>query len=99
MRLIRRAGQMILNGFTLPVNPWGNLAPDGQLFVEMCAKDEKFCLSVTNRTAGNEYACLHFWPEDFVHEQKQWKREGSNVSCAFNRLLLQKLREKYQIKL
>ncbi|CAF0762674.1 unnamed protein product [Adineta ricciae] len=99
LRLIRRAGQMILNGFTLPVNPWGNLAPDGQLFVEMCTRDQKFCSSVTNRTADNEDACFDFWPEDFVHEQKQWKREGSNVSCAFNRLLLQQLREKYQIEL
>ncbi|UJR20282.1 hypothetical protein I4U23_023413 [Adineta vaga] len=103
MKLIRQAGQMILDGFSLPVNPRENLAPDGQLFVEMCEKDPKFCSSVTIRTINKQYACLDFWTEDFIHENKQWRvggymRQNNNVSCYFNRLLLHELRDKYNIK-
>ncbi|CAF3271884.1 unnamed protein product, partial [Rotaria sp. Silwood2] len=38
IKLIRQASQLILEGFSLPVNARDNLAPDGQLFVEMCEK-------------------------------------------------------------
>ncbi|CAF4327449.1 unnamed protein product, partial [Rotaria sordida] len=40
IKLIRQASKLILEGFSLPVNAHDNLAPDGQLFVEMCEKDK-----------------------------------------------------------
>jgi hypothetical protein len=103
MKLIRQAGQLILQGFSLPVNPRENLAADGQLFVEMCEKDKEFCSSVTIRSAGRNLACIDFWPEEFLHEYYQWKlggytRSHRTVSCSFNRTLLHQLRDKYGIK-
>ncbi|CAF1016301.1 unnamed protein product [Adineta steineri] len=103
IKLIRQAGQLILQGFSLPVNPRENLALDGQLFVEMCEKDKKFCSLVTDRSPNNTFACVDFWPEDFVHEHNQWKkggyiRNGRRVTCPFNRSLFYELREKYGIK-
>ncbi|CAF1221638.1 unnamed protein product [Adineta ricciae] len=103
VKLIRQAGKIILQGFSLPVNPRENLAPDGQLFVEMCGKDTKFCDSVTIRTANQLYVCIDLWIEDLVHEERQWKEggyldNGRNLSCPFNRTLLRGLRKKYGIK-
>ncbi|CAF3668462.1 unnamed protein product [Rotaria sp. Silwood1] len=103
MKLIRQASQLILEGFSLPVNPRNNLAADGQLFVEMCEKDKEFCSLVTIRIPKTDFACLDFWTEDFVHEYRQWQLEGftndgRNISCPFNRSLLHELREKYEIQ-
>ncbi|UJR32468.1 hypothetical protein I4U23_019930 [Adineta vaga] len=103
VKLIRQAGELILQGFKLPVNSRENLAPDGQLFVEMCERDQKFCELVTTRTSDREYMCLELWVEDFVHEDHQWKDggyndNGRNISCPFNRPLLHELRKKYGIK-
>jgi hypothetical protein len=103
IKLIRQAGQIILEGFSLPVNPRDNLAPDGQLFVEMCEKDKEFCSLVTTRSPYTEFHCLQFWSEDFVHESRQWKLggfndTGRNISCPFNRSLLHELRKKYGIE-
>ncbi|CAF3644292.1 unnamed protein product [Adineta steineri] len=103
IKLIRQAGQHILQGFSLPVQPRENLAVDGQLFVEMCEKDKEFCTSVTTRSPHRKFICLEFWVEDFVHEHNQWKDggyidNGQNISCSFNRSLLRQLREKYGIK-
>ena len=98
VRLIRQAGQMILEGFDLPVNPLENLALDGQLFVEMCARDREFCSLVTERSPYSPFNCLEIWIEEFVHEDKQWKVgsfiEGTkNVSCPSNHTLLRELRQ------
>lgn len=103
IKLIRQASQLILQGFPLPVNPRDNLAPDGQLFVEMCEKDKEFCSLVTTRTNDRTFACLDLWIEDFVHENRQWKLggfidNGQNISCPFNHTLLHQLRDKYGIK-
>ncbi|CAF0863716.1 unnamed protein product [Adineta ricciae] len=102
VQLIRQAGEQIIQGFQLPVNPRENLAPDGQLFVEMCEKDPAFCDSVTTRLPDRKFMCLEFWVEDFVHEYNQWKEggfvdNGHNISCSFNRTLLRELRKKYGI--
>ncbi|CAF0801807.1 unnamed protein product [Adineta steineri] len=103
IKLVRQAGQLILQGFSLPVQPRENLAADGQLFVEMCEKDKEFCASVTTRSPHKRFICLEFWVEDFVHEYNQWKEggyidNGHNDGCSFNRSLLRQLREKYGIK-
>jgi hypothetical protein len=103
IQLIRHAAKMILDGFDLPVNPQENLAVDGKLFVEMCQKDEEFCSLVTKRLPNKEFSCLDFWSEDFIHEYGPWKLGGfihgeRNISCPFNRTLLQQLRNKYGIK-
>jgi hypothetical protein len=103
VKLIRQAAQMILQGFTLPVNPRDNLAADGQLFVEMCEKDKEFCSSVTIRSPDKNFNCLEIWIEDFVREHRQWKvggfiDNGRNISCPFNHSLLHELRIKYGIK-
>ncbi len=103
VKLIRQAAQLILQGFSLPVNPRDNLAADGQLFVEMCEKDKEFCSLVTTRLPDRNFACLDLWVEDFVHENRQWKiggyfDNGKNISCSFNHSLLHQLREKYGIK-
>jgi len=102
IKLIRQAGQLILQGFSLPVNPLENLAADGQLFVEMCEKDKEFCASVTTRSSHKQFTCLELWVEDFVHEHRQWKLGGFNdsgrmISCPFNHSLLHELRNKYGI--
>ncbi|CAF1112880.1 unnamed protein product [Rotaria sp. Silwood1] len=102
VKLIRQASQLILEGFSLPVNPRDNLAPDGQLFVEMCEKDKEFCSIVTTRTSGKYYPCIDMWVEDFVHEHRQWQVEdfinnGRNISCPYNHSLLHELRKKYGI--
>jgi hypothetical protein len=101
--LIRQAANFILKGFSLPVNPQENLAPDGKLFTEMCQKDKEFCSLVTIRSSLTNLFCLDFWVEDFVHEDQQWKlggfiHNGKNISCHFNRTLLHQLRIKYQIQ-
>ncbi|CAF2634620.1 unnamed protein product [Rotaria sp. Silwood2] len=86
------------------INARDNLAPDGQLFVEMCEKDKEFCSSVTTRTTDRNFNCLDLWVEDFVHEHRQWQLggfvdNGRNINCPFNRSLLHELREKYGIQL
>ncbi|CAF2742892.1 unnamed protein product [Rotaria sp. Silwood2] len=103
IKLIREASQLILQGFSLPVNARDNLAPDGQLFVDMCAKDEEFCSLVTTRKADRDFSCLDLWIEDFVHEHRQWQLggfvdHGRNISCPFNHSLLHELRKKYEIQ-
>ena len=102
VQLIRDAAQLILQGFSLPVDPPDNLAADGQLFIEMCAKDPQFCSMVTHRSLQTNSLCLDLWVEDFVHEYEQWSVNGSKtdhgvVTCPFNRTLLHQLREKYRI--
>ncbi len=103
IKLIWQAGQLIMQGFSIPVNPLENLAADGQLFVEMCEKDKEFCDSVTIRSPNSNHNCVSFWVEDIVHEYRQWKlgglyENGQNVSCPFNHTLLHELRIKYGIK-
>ena len=103
IKLIRQAAQLIQQDFSLPVNPRENLAADGQLFVEMCEKDEKFCTYVTTRSPDRVWDCLDLWIEDFVHEHRQWSTEGymannRSISCPFDHLLLKQLRQKYGIK-
>ncbi|CAF1058820.1 unnamed protein product [Adineta steineri] len=99
IKLIRQAGQLILQGFSLPVNPRENLGIDGQLFVEMCEKDKKFCSLVTERLPHTPFRCLDTWAEDVVHEYLGWQVGGfDNITCPMNRSLLYELREKYGIK-
>ncbi|CAF1542887.1 unnamed protein product [Adineta steineri] len=103
IKLIRQAGQLILQGFSLPVEPRENLAPDGQLFVEMCEKDKKFCSFVTTRSPDKQFKCLEIWAEDLVQEYNQWNDKGfivngKNIRCPFNHSLLRDLRKKYDIK-
>ncbi|CAF4490791.1 unnamed protein product [Rotaria sp. Silwood2] len=102
IKLIRQASRLILQGFSLPVNAYDNLASDGKLFVEMCEKDKEFCSLVTKRIPETGFGCLDFWTEDFVHEYRQWQLggfldNGRNISCPFNRSLLHDLRKKYGI--
>jgi len=103
IQLIRHAGQIILEGFSLPINPRENLASDGQLFVEMCEKDKNFCSLVTRRSPNINFNCLDIWIEDFVHEHRQWNLKGfidmgKRIRCPFNHTLLHQLRNKYGIK-
>ena len=103
IKLIRQASQLILEGFSLPVNPQENLAADGRIFVEMCERDKIFCSSVTVRSSNNTFACLDMWVEDLVHENRQWSLNGfvdsgRNITCPFNHTLLHELRLKYGIK-
>jgi hypothetical protein len=103
IKLIRQAAQLILQGFSLPVNPRENLAADGKLFVEMCEKDKQFCSLVTTRASATKFECLNFWIEELVHEYRHWKMGGiidnnKNISCYYNHTLLHELREKYGIQ-
>jgi hypothetical protein len=103
IKLIREAAQLITNGFSIPVNPKDNLAADGQLFIEMCKLDTNFCKTVTERWKDNHIWCIDTWPEDIVHENGTWSIEGirtddgKNVTCSFNRTLMHRLRQKYNI--
>ncbi|UJR20072.1 hypothetical protein I4U23_023204 [Adineta vaga] len=102
VRLVRQAGQLILQGFRIPVNPYENLAKDGQLFIEMCEKDKEFCSSVTIRSERTKFFCFNFWIEELVHEYRQWKIGGiidnqKNLTCSYNHTLLHQLRQKYGI--
>ena len=102
IKLIEQAAVLISDGFTIPVNPRNNLAPDGQLFQDMCVKDEKFCTLVTKRSTDRPFPCLDLWFERLTHETAQWSSEGfiyesKNISCAFNHTLLHELRTKYGI--
>jgi hypothetical protein len=45
--LIRKAAQLIMDGFSIPVNPRDNLAPDGQLFTDMVHGHRKMPLMMT----------------------------------------------------
>lgn len=101
-KLIQQAAHFISKGFTIPVDPTDNLAPDGKLFKEMCEKDRDFCTLVTVRVVERTFPCLDLWFERFIHETAQWSTEGlvyegKNISCQFNRTLLRALREKYRI--
>jgi hypothetical protein len=93
-----------MDGFSIPVNPRDNLAPDGQLFTEMCALDKEFCRSVTERLETSVFSCINTWPEQIVHEYGPWSSknaiddDNNNVTCSYNRTLLAELRKKYQIK-
>ncbi|CAF4885284.1 unnamed protein product [Rotaria sp. Silwood1] len=102
IKLIKQAAQIIIQGFSIPVNPKDNLAPDGQVFVEQCKYDKNFCKLVTIRKSGY-FWCNNMWTEDLVHERRQWASGGfpiggTNVICPFNRTLLRSLRQKYGIE-
>ncbi|CAF4851693.1 unnamed protein product [Rotaria sp. Silwood1] len=102
VKLIKQAAQLIMQGFSIPVNPTDNLAPDGQVFVEQCKYDKDFCRLVTIRKSGY-FWCNNMWTEDLVHERRQWAQGGfitggTNVNCPFNRTLLRSLRQKYGIE-
>lgn len=101
MKLIQQAANSIMKGFSIPVNPNNNLAPDGKVFVELCANDPDFCRLVTVRKEGS-YWCNNIWVEDLVYERQQWSAsghiiEGRNWTCPFNRSLMRTLRQKYDI--
>ena len=104
IQLLREAAQMILNGFSIPVNPHENLAPDGQLFVELCQLDEDFCKTLTDRWRDDHLECIDTWPEDIIHEKGPWSKRGIEInqgkflSCKSNRTLINQLRIKYNIK-
>ena len=100
VKLVREAARLIMQGFSLPVNPRENLAPDGQLFTEMCSLDSQFCTSVTERSFDSENACIDTWPEEIIHEYQPWSPTGVNrqnqtIQCPLNRTLLNHLRRKY----
>jgi hypothetical protein len=104
IKLIRQAGRLILEGFSLPVNPRENLALDGQLFVEMCERDKEFCSLVTTRSDDRHLACIKLWVEEMIQEQRQWSPIGfydsnlnKTVKCPLNHTLLRELRKKYGI--
>lgn len=102
LKLIRQAAQLMINGFAIPVSPIENLAPDGQLFVEMCEKDPHFCHYATSRLPNISFDCVQLWVEDFVHDERQWRSGGfidgtNQISCPFNHTLLHELRQKYGI--
>jgi len=102
IELIVKAAQLILDGFSIPVNPRDNLAPDGQLFTEMCQLDKDFCMTVTDRWKMNNFWCASTWPENIVHEIGPWSLHGitdgdKNITCSHNRTLLHQLRQKYNL--
>jgi len=102
LKLIRQAGKLITDGFSIPVNPNENLAPDGLLFIEMCEKDKEFCELVTERAPNTNFDCYHFWIDEVIHERRIWQRKNgtdgnTNAQCRFNRTLMYELRKKYGI--
>ena len=103
IQLIREAAQLILDGFSIPVNPEKNLAADGKLFIEMCYLDKSFCKTVTERWQQSHNWCIDTWPEDIIHEKGPWSLQGlhnddgTNITCSYNRTLMHRLRLKYNI--
>jgi hypothetical protein len=102
VKLIKEAAQLIMQGFSIPVNPKNNLAPDGKVFVDQCQNDKHFCRLVTIRKPGY-FWCNNMWTEDLVHERRQWAEggfiiNGQNITCPFNRTLLRSFRQKYGIE-
>jgi hypothetical protein len=102
VKLIKEAAQIIMQGFSIPVDSKNNLAPDGQVFVDQCKYDKDFCKLVTIRKSGY-FWCNNMWTEDLVHERRQWSDggfiiNGQRVSCSFNRTLLRSIRNKYGIE-
>ncbi|CAF3732905.1 unnamed protein product [Rotaria socialis] len=102
VQLIRKAAQLILNAFTIPVHPRENLASDGQLFTEMCEQDQQFCMAATERSEKNSFWCINTWPEEIINENGPWSSKGiidgdKTVMCPCNRTLLHQLRRKYNI--
>ncbi|CAF1416053.1 unnamed protein product [Rotaria sordida] len=92
-----------MNGFSIPVNSIENLAPDGQLFIEMCKRDKKFCELVTARAPGTDFGCYHFWVEELIHERGPWREQVSThgirkTRCSYNLTLMRELRDKYGIR-
>ncbi|CAF1525658.1 unnamed protein product, partial [Adineta steineri] len=75
VRLIREAAKMIMDGFSIPVNPIENLAPDGKLYIEMCEKDKEFCSLTTDRAADVPFGCYHFWVDEVIHERGAWRSQ------------------------
>ncbi|CAF1237309.1 unnamed protein product [Rotaria sordida] len=103
VKLIRQAAKLIMNGFSIPVNPKDNLAPDGQLFIEMCERDKKFCELVTARARDTDFGCYNFWVEEFIHERGPWREQVSTdgirkTHCPYNLTLMRELRDKYGIR-
>jgi hypothetical protein len=95
--MVAQAASLIRSDFRMPVDQTGNLAPDGQLFKEMCARDRQFCSAVTNRTNGLT-ACnsQSFWAEDLVHGVGDWVPWGK-CARAYNISILDELKEKYGV--
>ena len=62
--------QLIMQAFSIPVNPKDNLAPDEQVFVNQCKYDQNFCNLVTLRK-NVFFWCKNMWTEDLVHERRQ----------------------------
>lgn len=103
IHLIKQAARIVLQGFSIPVNPEQNLAPDGRLFIEMCQLDELFCETVTRRWINDDDYCTDTWPEDIIHGKGPWSIQGiqldngSFLHCHVNRTLIEQLKIKYQI--
>ena len=97
--LVVQAASLIRSDFQIPVDQdqTSNLAPDGQLFKEMCARDPGFCDSVTNRAKGlTNCNSQCFWVEDLVRSVDYWT-PGSTCASTYNASLLEELRTKYGI--
>ncbi|CAF3750758.1 unnamed protein product [Rotaria socialis] len=102
VKLIRCTAKLITNGFQVPVNPTENLAPDGQVFVEILEKDQQLCERVITTSPDVHFDCIQICIEDFVHEQRQWQAEvflinNRRIICAFNHTLVHELRKNYGI--
>ena len=92
-----QAASLIRSNFRMPVDQTSNLAPDGRLFREMCARDPDFCRAVTDRTDGlTDCNSQLFWVEDLVHGMGYWA-PGNTCAGAYNASLLDELKEKYGI--
>jgi len=95
IQLIEQALQLIQQDFHIPVEPNFNLAPDGQLFVEMCSRDRLFCQTVTHRWENQHFECVNTWPEEIINEVGPWSTRNS--TCFINRTLLKQLKLKFNL--
>ncbi len=96
--LVARAASLIRGGFRMPADQAGNLAPDGRLFRDMCARDPAFCGAVTDRAGGlTDCNSQSFWAEDLARGMGHWA-PGGPCAGAYNASLLEELREKHGIR-
>jgi len=93
LSLLGKAGDLVRQGFQIPVPTEENLSVEGRVLVELCREDPVSCMSMQADRNGAKYECATIlWPECVVYEVGPWRN-----TCNLNRPLLRRLRKKHAL--
>jgi hypothetical protein len=93
LSLLGKAGDLVRQGFQIPVPTEENLSVESRVLLELCREDPVACRSMQADRNGANYECAKvLWPECVVYEVGPWRNE-----CNLNRPLLRRLRKKHAL--